>query len=109
MQKGVDGSGNDRSMASVEHMDVRYVAHLARLNLTDDEAALFQSQLDQVVAYVQSIQELNVEGIEPTSHGQPVLNVLRPDVARPGLAHDAVLANAPERVIDEFKVPKIVE
>ncbi len=96
-------------MASAEHMDVRYVAHLARLDLTDDEAELFQSQLDQVVDYVQAIRELDVEGIEPTSHGQPVLNVLRADEVRKSLDHEAVMENAPERVKDEFKVPKIVE
>ena len=49
------------------------------------------------------------DGIEPTSHGQPVYNVFRADVVRPGLDHERVLANAPARIEDEFKVPRIME
>ena len=78
-----------------DKIDVAYVARLARLHLTDAEASLFQSQLEQIVDYVDKIGELDLTDIEPTSHAHPVLNVFRADEVRPGLAHDAVMANAP--------------
>lgn len=90
-------------------MDVRYVAHLARLHLTDEEVSTFQGQLDDVLAYVHQLKELDVEGIEPTAHAIPVQNVLREDEVRESLDHDLVMGNAPAVHGDEFKVPKIVE
>lgn len=90
-------------------INVAYVANLARLDLDAESIALFQRQLGTIVDYVRQIGELNLDGIEPTSHGQPVYNVFRDDVVRAGLERDAVLANAPVRLGDEFKVPRIVE
>ena len=90
-------------------IDVAYVANLARLELDAESCALFQRQLGTIVDYVRQIGELDLEGIEPTSHGQPVYNVFREDVERVGLEHEQVLANAPARLDDEFKVPRIVE
>lgn len=92
-----------------EQINVAYVANLARLELDPATAAQFQRQMETVVAYVRKIGELNVDGIEPTSHGQPVYNVLRDDVLAPGLDRARVLANAPACLDDEFKVPRIVE
>lgn len=86
-----------------------YVANLARLDLDEASCALFQRQLETVLGYVRQIGELELDGIEPTSHGQPVYNVFRADEPRPGLAPERVLANAPARLDDEFKVPRIVE
>ena len=90
-------------------IDVAYVANLARLELDPATAALFQKQLETILAYVHQLGELDLAGIEPTSHGQPVCNVFRPDEERPGLDRERVLANAPARLGDEFKVPRIVE
>ena len=90
-------------------IDVAYVANLARLELDPATAALFQRQMETIVDYVRKIGELDLTGIEPTSHGQPVYNVFREDVERPGLDRARVLANAPARLGDEFKVPRIVE
>ena len=95
-------------MAS-ERIDVAYVANLARLELDAATVAQFQRQIETVVAYVRKIGELDLTGIEPTSHGQPVYNVFREDAARAGLDRAQVLANAPARVGDEFQVPRIVE
>lgn len=93
-----------------EHkIDVRYVANLARIALSDDEVGTFQQQLEQIVAYVDKLGELDVKGIEPTSHAHPVMNVFREDKVRDGLDRDSVLANAPEEIQNQFKVPKIVE
>lgn len=90
-------------------IDVRYVANLARLNLTDAEVATFQAQLSQIVAYVNEIRALNVDGVEPTAHAAPVQNVFRDDVVVPGLEREQAIANAPEHSMDLFKVPTIVE
>ena len=98
-----------RLQKDVAGIDVRYVAHLARLHLTDAEAATFQKQLDDIVGYVRKLGELDLEGIEPTSHAHPVRNVFRREETRPGLDHDEVMANAPSSVDGQFIVPKIME
>jgi aspartyl-tRNA(Asn)/glutamyl-tRNA(Gln) amidotransferase subunit C len=90
-------------------IDVAYVAELARLELSPDEKRTFQQQLETIVQYVEKIGELDLAGIEPTLHGQALVNVFREDVVVPSLDRDQVLANAPERNGFEFKLPKIVE
>jgi aspartyl-tRNA(Asn)/glutamyl-tRNA(Gln) amidotransferase subunit C len=94
---------------TAERIDVAYVANLARLNLDPDTCALFQRQLGTIVDYVRQLEQVNVEGVEPTSHGQPVYNVFREDAVCPGLDRERVLANAPARLENEFRVPRIVE
>ena len=91
------------------NIDVAYVANLARLHLTDEEIATYQPQLEQVVAYVRQIDELDLDDVEPMSHAVDVKNVFREDEVRPSLDHETVMANAPAEVNDQFKVPKIME
>ena len=90
-------------------IDVAYVAELARLELTDEEKAVFQPQLENIVGYVEKINSVNVEGVEPMMHGRPLVNAFREDEVRPSLPTETALANAPKRVGDEFLLPKIVE
>ena len=90
-------------------IDVGYVAELARLELTDGEKAVFQPQLESIVGYVEKISEVDVEGVEPMMHGRPLVNAFREDVVRPSLPAEVALGNAPQRVGDEFLLPKIVE
>lgn len=90
-------------------IDVAYVAELARLELSSEEKGLFQQQLETIVDYVEKIGGLDVEGIEPTMHGQALVNVFREDVVVPSLERERFLKNAPERSGLEFKLPKIVE
>ena len=90
-------------------IDVAYVAELARLDLTDEEKAVFQPQLEDIVKYVEKISSADVEGVPPMMHGHAVVNALRDDVLRPSLPREAALANAPARTGDEFMLPKIVE
>jgi aspartyl-tRNA(Asn)/glutamyl-tRNA(Gln) amidotransferase subunit C len=90
-------------------IDVAHVAQLARLEIDPATAALFARQIGTIVEYVRKIGELDLAGIEPTSHGQPVVNVFREDAVKPGLSCERAMANAPARLSDEFKVPKIVE
>lgn len=90
-------------------IDVAYVAELARLELTDEEKAVFQPQLENIVKYVEMISSVNVDGIEPMMHGRTLVNAFREDVVRESLPVETALANAPRRVGDEFYLPKIVE
>lgn len=90
-------------------IDVAYVANLARLELTDEEKAVFQPQLETIVKYVEKISAVDVEGVEPMMHGRPLVNAFREDVVKPSLDREVALANAPAKVGDEFLLPKIVE
>ena len=90
-------------------IDVKYVAELARLELTEEEQATFQPQLENIVKYVEKISSVDVIGVEPMMHGRALVNAFREDVVRPSLETEAALANAPKRVGDEFLLPKIVE
>ena len=90
-------------------IDVAYVAELARLALTDEEKAVFQPQLENIVRYVEKISSVDVSGVEPMMHGRPLVNAFREDVVRASLPAEVALANAPKRIGDEFLLPKIVE
>ena len=96
-------------MRSTEGIDVGYVAHLARLHLSAEETARFQGQLAVILQYIDELKAVDVAGIEPTAHAIPVENVFREDAVRPGLDHDAVMANAPSSAGGQFLVPKIIE
>jgi len=90
-------------------LDVAYVAHLARVHLTDDEIALFQGQMEQIVHYVEQIGQLDVDGVAPLSHTVSVSNIWRNDEPRPSIDHSAVMGNAPDERDGLIAVPKIVE
>jgi aspartyl-tRNA(Asn)/glutamyl-tRNA(Gln) amidotransferase subunit C len=90
-------------------IDVNYVANLARMQITPQEAAMFQGQLEQVLEHVRSLEHLDLAGVEPTAHAVPVHNVFREDVAVPGTLHDAAMANAPLSRDGLFIVPRILE
>ncbi|MDA1043975.1 MAG: Asp-tRNA(Asn)/Glu-tRNA(Gln) amidotransferase subunit GatC [Verrucomicrobia bacterium] len=94
---------------SETEIDVRYLANLSRLALTDEEVKKFQKQLQQIVRQVGKIAELDLSGIEPTAHAHPVHNIFREDEVRPCLEREAVLANAPSTRQGHFKVPQIIE
>jgi aspartyl-tRNA(Asn)/glutamyl-tRNA(Gln) amidotransferase subunit C len=89
--------------------DVGYVAHLARLHLTETEKQKIASQLKDTLAYVAKLNELDVSKVEPTAHATPLANVLRKDEVRPSIDRATILKNAPEQARDLFIVPKIVE
>jgi aspartyl-tRNA(Asn)/glutamyl-tRNA(Gln) amidotransferase subunit C len=86
-----------------------HVANLARINLTADEKERFARQLGDVLAYVALLNEVNVEGVEPTAHAFPVVNVWADDIPEPGLSVEDALRNAPERRDNMFVVPKVVD
>lgn len=90
-------------------IDVKYVAHLARMHLSDNEAEVFQEQLDHILAHVHQLSDLDVSGVEPTAHAIPVHNVFREDVVVDSLAHEQVMDNAPQSRQGLFVVPRILE
>ena len=94
---------------SATEIDVKYVAHLARLALTPEEEQKLGAQLGQILGYIEKLKELDVTNVEPTAHAVPLVNVTRPDELRPSLPHDEAVRNAPAEANGLFIVPKIVE
>jgi len=92
-----------------EDFDVRYTAQLARLNLSEEEIARFQSQISQVLDYVEKLKSVDVSGVEPTAHTYPAFNVFREDESRDWFDAKQALANAPRQANDLFIVTKVVE
>ena len=93
----------------LEREEVQHVARLARLHLSDEELERMREQLDAILAYIDKLRELDVEGVEPTSHAVPLLDVMRDDALRPCLPQEEALANAPDRAGEFFRVPRIIE
>ena len=90
-------------------LDVAYVAQLARLELTAEETALFQTQLAQVLKHADKLREVDVEGVEPAAHALPMFDVLREDLPRPGLTQEEALHNAPRAANGLFIVTRVIE
>ena len=91
------------------NIDVDHVARLARLALTPEEKARIGEQLAKILTYIDTLNRLDTEGVEPTTHAVPVVNVMRDDEVGPCLPPDEALANAPDRVDGCFRVPRIIE
>lgn len=89
--------------------EVERVARLARLGLTEAEKERFQRELTQILGAFSALQQVDTEGVEPTSHAVPLQNVLRADEVRPSLPRHEALANAPETDAGLFRVPRILE
>jgi aspartyl-tRNA(Asn)/glutamyl-tRNA(Gln) amidotransferase subunit C len=89
--------------------NVRYVAQLARLDLTDAEIAKFQEQLGSVLAHVEQLKKVDVSGVEATAHANAVENVFRADEPRDWPDPAAALKNAPRATNGLFVVPKVLE
>ncbi len=90
-------------------LDVAYVAKLARLKLTKEEAQLFQEQLGHVLQYADKLREVDVSGVEVAAHAVPMCNVFREDEPRDWFTADEALRNAPRQVNGLFVVTKVVE
>ena len=91
------------------NVDVDHVARLARLHLDDAEKARMREQLVKILMYIDTLRALDTEGVEPTAHAVPVVNVMRDDEVRPCLSQEDMLANAPDRADEFFRVPRIIE
>ena len=92
----------------IDETQVRHVAKLARLDLTDDEVARFSAQLSDILGYVEKLNELDTDSVEPLAHCLPMHNVFREDDVTESLDTTLALKNAPQRFETFFKVPKIL-
>jgi aspartyl-tRNA(Asn)/glutamyl-tRNA(Gln) amidotransferase subunit C len=89
----------------IDREQVLHVAKLARLRLTDDEVERMSGELSTILEAIEQISELDLEGVQPTSHVVDLENVLRPDEPRPCLPRERALANAPDATEQGFRVP----
>jgi aspartyl-tRNA(Asn)/glutamyl-tRNA(Gln) amidotransferase subunit C len=89
--------------------EVQWVAHLARLQLTEAELETMTRQLSAIVAYIDQLQQVDTSGVEPMAHALAIHNVFRTDEAAPSLSAADALANAPERRGDFYSVPAVLE
>ena len=89
----------------IDREQVLHVARLARLELTDDEVSKIAGELSHILEHVERIGELDLDGVEPTSHMVDVENVLRPDEPRPSWPRERILAPAPDSDGVGFRVP----
>jgi len=88
--------------------EVVHVARLARLKLSEEQEKRFALQLNKVLEYMERLNELNTEGVEPTFHAVSPQNTFREDEVRPSLAREISLDNAPEKTKGFFVVPKVI-
>jgi aspartyl-tRNA(Asn)/glutamyl-tRNA(Gln) amidotransferase subunit C len=96
-------------MAGASDLDVTYVARLARINLSDEEASAFQKQLGDVLNYVEKLRQGDVSRVEAAAHALPIFNIFREDEPRDWFTAEQALSNAPRKANDLFIVPKVVE
>ena len=87
---------------------VQYVTKLARLDLAPEELAPMTEQLDRILSYVETLNELDTEGVEPTTHALAITNAFRDDEVKPSLGQEKSLANGPRQNGEAFVVPRVI-
>ena len=93
----------------IDEAQVRQVAKLSRLDLSDTEVGRLSGELSSILEYIEKLSELDTDSVEPLAHCLPVHNVFRQDVPKESLSSEQALANAPDRADNYFKVPKILD
>lgn len=93
---------------TIDLKQVRYIAHLSRLELDSEEEKKFTRQLGNILSYVEKLQELDTSDVPPTSHVLHITNIYREDKLGFSLSPEKAMANAPSRKDNQFKVPRIV-
>ncbi|RFU61827.1 Asp-tRNA(Asn)/Glu-tRNA(Gln) amidotransferase subunit GatC [Peribacillus glennii] len=96
-------------MSRISKDQVKHVAHLARLAITEEETEMFTKQLDQIISFAEQLNELDTENVEPTSHVLDMKNVMREDIPQKGLPVEEVLKNAPDSKGGQIRVPSILD
>lgn len=94
---------------NISKEQVEQVARLARLALADDEIEQLTGDMDAILGYVETLNELNTDGIEPTAHAVPMSNAFRADEVKPSIGIERALQNAPAADGSCFSVPKVIE
>ena len=95
-------------MTKISSSDVRKVAQLARLELPEDQIETYTEQLEEILSYVDQLQEIDTENIPPTTRAVEVVNAMREDVVEVNSSREEILKQAPHRECDFFRVPKIL-
>jgi aspartyl-tRNA(Asn)/glutamyl-tRNA(Gln) amidotransferase subunit C len=93
----------------ITKQEVLHVAHLARLNMDESQIDRFADQLGNILEYVETLNQLDTAGIQPTFHAIDMVNAFREDELTPSLDRQSALANAPEEDDESFIVPKVIE
>lgn len=93
----------------ISREDVEHVARLARLALTPEELERMRAQLNAILVHIDALKAVDTDGVEPTSHAVPVVNVMRDDTPVPPFPAEAMLRNAPDPAGPFFRVPRIIE
>ncbi|OEH93387.1 Asp-tRNA(Asn)/Glu-tRNA(Gln) amidotransferase subunit GatC [Bacillus solimangrovi] len=96
-------------MSRIDKEQVKHVAHLARLAISEEEAEMFTKQLDAIIGYAEQLTELDTDNVEPTTHVLDIKNVLREDEPRKWLSQEDVMKNAPDSANGQIRVPSILE
>ncbi|MDT8862487.1 Asp-tRNA(Asn)/Glu-tRNA(Gln) amidotransferase subunit GatC [Alkalihalobacillus sp. MEB130] len=96
-------------MSRIQEEQVKHVANLARLAVTEEETKMFTEQLDAIITFAEQLNELDTTGVKPTTHVLDMKNVLREDKSQKGLPVDEVLKNAPDHEDGQIRVPSIIE
>lgn len=96
-------------MSRITKEQVEHVAHLARLSFNEQEIEMYTEQLAKIIDFAEQLNELNTEGVEPTTHVLDMSNVLREDVVRESLSREEALKNAPDQQNGQVKVPAVLD
>lgn len=96
-------------MANISKEEVKHVAHLARLAITEDEAEKFAGQLAAITTFAEQLNELDTTNVIPTTHVLPLVNIMREDQSVPGLDRDKMMKNVREQEAGQVKVPSILD
>ena len=95
-------------MTKISSSDVRKVAHLARLELPEDQIETYTSQIEEILSYVEQLQEIDTQNIHPTTRAVEVVNEMREDLVEDNDSREEILNQAPHREGEYFRVPKIL-
>jgi aspartyl-tRNA(Asn)/glutamyl-tRNA(Gln) amidotransferase subunit C len=96
-------------MSKAPDLKIDHLAKLARLALSEEEKTRYAAQISGILSYIETLNEVDVSGVEPTAHAFPLFNVWREDKAEPGLPVEKALQNAPAQRDNMVSVPKVVE
>lgn len=98
-----------QEMTDITKDQVKHVAHLSRLAITEDEAEKLTEELSDIIGYAEQLNELDTENVEPTTHVLDMKNVMRKDVPKASTTQAEALKNAPDTKDGQFRVPSILE
>lgn len=96
-------------MADITKEDILRTADTARLSLSDEEAEMYSEQISSILTFTEKINEINTDGVKPTTNGIAITNVLRADEPKQYITREDALKNAPEQEDGQFKVPQIMD